>query len=115
MNKDDKAKEQAEQLKDLAKLEAAKVVSEALTTKTALTLAENSTKIALINNNIDYIKQDITEIKEDIKTLAGSYLTRAEFKDFLAQDYSNVKRLVYGVVGSILLAFMGALATLLLK
>lgn len=108
-------REQAERLKELAKLEAARVVAEALTTKNALGASEDNTKIALINNNIGYIQRDITEIKTDIKGLAGNYLTKKEFEDFLSQDYANIKRLVYGAAGVILLAFLGAVASLIIK
>lgn len=37
---------------------------------------DDNTKIALINNNIQYIQKDVSEIKSSIKELAGVYVTR---------------------------------------
>lgn len=42
---------------------------------------EDATKIALINNNIQYIQKDISEIKGSVKDLAGVYITKQEFDD----------------------------------
>lgn len=49
------------------------------------------TQIAVIANNIEYIKTDIIEIKNKLE---GEYVTKAEF--------DPIKRIVYGVVGLIL-------------
>lgn len=40
------------------------------------------TKIALIGNNIEYIKKDVVEIKQSIKELGTIYPTKVEFDDF---------------------------------
>lgn len=82
-----------------------------MTTKTET----DETKIALINNNIQYIQRDISTINTSIKELTGVYVTRQEFSDFTKGDFATIKRVVYGAVGVILLGFVGALVTFFIK
>lgn len=53
---------------------------------------------------VDDIKDDVTEIK---RLLTENYVTKSEF--------TPVKNLVYGVVSLILVSFVGALITLVLR
>lgn len=62
------------------------------------------TKLAVMANNIEYIKTDIVEIKNQLK---AEYVTR--------EEYAPVKKLVYGMVGVILVAVVGALLALIIK
>lgn len=55
----------------------------------------------VIANDIGYIKDDVKEIKA---TLSHQYVSKDEFEP--------IKRIVYGVVGLILVAVVGALVSL---
>ena len=57
--------------------------------------------IAVVSNDIEHIKGDISEIKV---MLNCTYVTMAEFKP--------VRAIVYGMVGTVCLAVLGALITL---
>lgn len=65
---------------------------------------KENARIAVMATNIEYIKRDVTEIKRTIKE---DYVKRVEFEP--------VKRLVYGVVGLILVAVVTAIVSLVLK
>jgi len=54
--------------------------------------------------HVSYIRRDIKEIKDQI---TANYVTKNEFQP--------VRNLVYGMVGLILVAVVGALITLVLK
>lgn len=41
----------------------------------------DQTKIALINNNIQFIQRDLADIKTSVKELAGVYITKLQFDD----------------------------------
>jgi hypothetical protein len=56
------------------------------------------TTLALISKDIDYIKRDVAEIKTKLE---ADYVTQEEF--------SPVKKIVYGLVSIILVAVAGAL------
>lgn len=45
----------------------------------------DDTRIALISNDIGYIKGDISEIKSDIKGLDGRYVTQEQLKELSNQ------------------------------
>lgn len=59
---------------------------------------------AVMRNDIGYIKRELVTINTK---LDSNYVPRSEF--------IPVRNLVYGLVGLILTAFIGALATLVLK
>lgn len=63
-----------------------------------------ATVVALLGSDISYIKRDVKDIKEK---LSKDYITREEFEP--------VKRLVYGLVGTILLSTLGAILALVYK
>lgn len=65
--------------------------------------ANDKVELAVIANDISRIKTDITEIKE---RLDEKYVTKDEFEP--------VKKLVYGIVGLILTAVIGALLGLVI-
>lgn len=67
-------------------------------------LNEIITKMAVMANDIEYIKKSLTKI--DTK-LEGEYVTKTEF--------DPVKRIVYGLVAIVLTAVVGALVALVVK
>ena len=62
------------------------------------------TKVAVIATNIDYLKEEVSEIKAMI---GKNFITRDEFEP--------VKRITYGLVALILIAVIGALLSLIIK
>lgn len=66
--------------------------------------AKDNEAIAVIANDMSYVKRDIAEIKE---TVAHGYVTKDEFEP--------IKRLVYGLVGLILVGVVGALLSLVVR
>ena len=60
-----------------------------------------------INLQLRYIRDDIKEIKENVKSDKEKYITKEEF--------APVKSIAYGVVGLILTGVVGALMVLILK
>lgn len=60
--------------------------------------------IAVIANDIAYIKRDVSEIKDKMEK---DYVTREEFEP--------IKRVVYGLVTTILIGFIGALTALVYR
>ena len=70
-------------------------------------LIGQATAAAVLANDICHIKNSITEIKELIKKMQGEYVTKYEF--------DPVKKVVYGLVGAILLAVIGGIVALVVK
>jgi hypothetical protein len=62
-----------------------------------------SVQLALLQQKMDTVACDVVEIKS---SLAGLYVTRAEFEP--------IRNLVYGAVGLILIAFLTALIALVI-
>lgn len=67
-------------------------------------MAPPDMKIALVEQKIDDLKEDVNEIK---KILNSNYVTQKEF--------TPVRNLMYGLVGLILASVFGALLTLVLR
>lgn len=63
----------------------------------------DATKLAVIANDISYIKGEIKEIKEKLE---GDYVTHQEFEP--------VKKIVYGLVGITMVAVLGAILALVI-
>lgn len=57
--------------------------------------------------NIQYIQKDVAEIKETLKTMSEVFVTQTEFKP--------IKSILFGLVGTILLAFLGAIISLVIN
>lgn len=57
-----------------------------------------------VSVKLDWIQKDITEIKEKLER---DYVTR--------QEFNPVKNVVYGMVGTMLLAVLGAIVALVIK
>lgn len=51
------------------------------------------TKIAVIATNIDYIKKDISDIKQCVRELSGIYITKAEADDLKETVDLRIKQL----------------------
>ena len=66
----------------------------------------NSEKVelAVISTKVDYISQAVGEIKHQLES---EYITKAEF--------APIQKIVYGMVGLILVGVIGALLTLVLR
>lgn len=64
----------------------------------------NSNSIAVIANDISYMKQDLSDIKGKLEK---DYVTR--------QELDPIKKIVYGLVGLIMTGVVGGLMTLLLS
>ena len=63
-----------------------------------------NTQIAVLTNDIGYIKKTVEETK---KLIEDKYVTKAEF--------DPIKRIVYGVVSLILIGVVGALISLVVR
>lgn len=61
-------------------------------------------ELAVISNDISYIKRDVSDIK---KTVQNGYVTKDQFEP--------IQRIVYGLVGLILVAVVGAVISLVVK
>lgn len=61
----------------------------------------NDTKVALIQNDVTYIKEKLNAVDQKLST---HYVTKEEFEP--------IKKIVYGVVSLILVAVVGALVAL---
>lgn len=76
--------------------------------RAALTAANAAaTNAALVANDIGYIKRDISEIKSSLSGVQGQYVTLIEFEP--------IRRIVYGLVGTVLISFIGAILALVLQ
>lgn len=64
----------------------------------------DETKLAVISTDIAYIKSDVAEIRRMQQT---NYVSHDEFEP--------IKRIVYGLVGLILVAVVGALVSLVVR
>ncbi|MBU0847062.1 hypothetical protein KKH23_07700 [Patescibacteria group bacterium] len=62
---------------------------------------ENRTKLAVIANDITYIKKEVEDISEKLE---DNYITR--------QEFDPVKKVVYGIIAIILTSVMAALVAL---
>lgn len=68
-------------------------------------MADNQNdNLAVIANDLTYIKRDIADIKA---TVQHGYVTKEEFEP--------IKKIVYGLVGLILVAVVGAVVSLVVK
>jgi len=66
--------------------------------------SSNEVDLAVIQTDISYIKESMTKI---VETLDKNYVTRTEF--------DPIKRIVYGMVGLILVTVFLALLTIIVK
>jgi hypothetical protein len=91
----------------LALESSARITAEALLESARIASKNNAESIAaygILKNDIEYIKKDVTEIKE---RLEGQFVSKDEFEP--------VKKIVYGLVGIILVAVVGALIALVVR
>ena len=63
-----------------------------------------TTDVAVILNKVDYIQSEVRGIKTQLE---GEYVTKDRFQP--------VERIVYGMVGTILLAVLGAVVALVIN
>jgi hypothetical protein len=86
---------------------ASKIASEAVleSAKNANEIVKSSSGgLAVLQNDLNHIQADVKEIKEKMES---HFITKEEF--------DPVKKIVYGLVGIILVAVIGALVALVLK
>lgn len=72
--------------------------------RTISTSNTNSDNIEVIATRIEYIQRDVADIRQKLE---GDYVTEDEF--------APIKKIVYGMVGAILLTVLGAFLTLVLR
>lgn len=73
------------------------------TNDNTMTKQSEETDLALIKQDIGYIKRDVRTIKRRVE---ANYVTRAEFEP--------IQKLVYGLVGLILVSVIGAVLGIVL-
>jgi len=66
--------------------------------------ANDQTKLAVIATDISYMKEKLTRIDSQ---LLGNFVTKEEFEP--------IKKIVYGLVGLILVGVVGAILALILR
>jgi len=86
---------------------AAATSAAAAASQSAQTAANSATAAALVGLNIDFIQKDIAEIKNSMKDMTNKFVTKDEF--------IPIKQVVYGLIGIILVTFVGAVLTIVLK
>ena len=78
---------------------------------------DQSVSIALIKNDIQYIRKDCEETKEMVGDMKNEFVTHVEFTDamkLIQEQMKPLKNVVYGLVGAILLAVIGGILNLVL-
>ncbi len=73
---------------------------------------------AALNVKLDYIQRDINEIKGDVKEIKNDYVSRREFNDTLKslrEEIAPLKKFVYGIISVIGLTVMGAIINLVIN
>jgi hypothetical protein len=84
----------------------------------------NDVVLARIDERTKNTDRAISDIKDDVKSirtdLSSLYVTKTEFtpvkEDYVSKkDFEPVRKIVYGVVGIILFAVIGALVALVVK
>ena len=74
---------------------------------TAVKRQSNASKLDILLNDFDYLREDVTEIKQSMK---DNLITRTEF-NALQSRLKLVEKAVYGAIGIILSAFIVFLTT----
>ena len=78
----------------------------------------DETAIAVMGTNIDYIKNDIADIKQSLKDMRQDYVSHTEFLDAIQSIKDQIKPLkefIYGLVTLILLAVVGGILSLVIR
>lgn len=80
------------------------------------------TQVAIIQTKLDDIKSEISEVKQSVKEIGSQYVSRTEvekkivaFEDKFLERIKRMEIIVYGMIGLILVGFMGALIALVFK
>lgn len=68
---------------------------------------KQETDIALIKQDIKYIKESLADITDKFKSMEECYVTMKEF--------TPVKMICYGLVSSVLITILGAILTTVIK
>lgn len=71
----------------------------------------DETKLAVIANDIAYIRGEVKDIKDQF---ASSFMAKAE-GEILKARVSQLERIVYGMIGIILVGVLGSVMGLVLK
>lgn len=88
-------------------------------------LSAISISLAVNTAETTNIKAIIAEIKADVKDIKAGAVTRKELEDALTivkndiaqlkEDISQQKKVIYGALGTVFLAFLGAVLKLIIK
>lgn len=76
---------------------------------------QQSVDIAVIMEKTERMESDIQEIKVDLKSLPEKLDEHYVSKNQFEARFEPVRNIVYGMVGFILLAFLGAMSTLIIR
>jgi hypothetical protein len=68
---------------------------------------ENTRDIAVLKNDIEYIKRAVDRIEKQVGTDSVNYVTH--------QEFGPVKQIVYGIVSLILVSVFGGLLALIIR
>lgn len=80
-------------------------------------LSDIKSSLASNTTETSNIKNDVKEIRLDIKDIKNDFVSRREFTDGLEtvrQELSPLKKFIYGLIAVVLLAFIGAVINLVL-
>lgn len=67
--------------------------------------------ISEMRQDIGYIKDDVKDIKD---SMGANYVTKGEL-ELVKQDVSLLRKIIFGFLGVVLVAFAGALVTVVLQ
>ena len=79
---------------------------------------ETNPSNSVLEVKLDYIQKDIMVIKQDVKEIKSDFVSRREFSETLKELKDQIKPLkqfVYGIIGVMGLAVMGAIFNLILR
>ena len=69
-------------------------------------MADFGTELALVQKDVEYIKQSVDEIKRDLEELPDKFVSQDQFYP--------IRAIVYGLVGAVLMGVIGAVLALTL-
>lgn len=69
------------------------------------------TKIALLQQDITYIRENVQNVVNSLDKFEEIYVTRKEFES----EIGPIKKVVYGVISLILVGVVGAILSLVVK
>ena len=77
----------------------------------AASAAAAAASVALLNKDVEYVKGDVLELKNDIKFIKDEFLTRREFMD----AFIPVRNGFFGMIGLVATGFLGAVINFFIR